>query len=72
MASKVTGMFYRRHWWIHCICREIEINEKRDSREMAKQIREISGEKGDCKKHCDQGQTWLHIDGEGRGLGENT
>ena len=35
----------KREEWLNRMCREIEINEKRDSREMAKQIREISGKR---------------------------
>ena len=32
--------------WLNARCKEIEDNEKRDSREMASQIRELSGKKG--------------------------
>ena len=35
----------KKETWINRICREIERNEKRDSRVMAQQIGEISGKK---------------------------
>ena len=36
----------KREEWLNARCKDVEESEKVDSREMAKQIRELSGKKG--------------------------